>query len=83
MVTYLIIAALVIWSALYVFKKVFPQTAFKCFSSLADFAQAQGQNKLAQWLRPAMPMGCGGGCGCSTDAPAKKVKVETQAVKWK
>lgn len=83
MVTYLIIAVLVIWSALYVFKKVFPQTAFKCFSKLADLAAAQGQIKLAKWLRPAMQMGCGGGCGCSSDSSSSKIKVAAQPVKWK
>lgn len=83
MVTYLIIAVLVIWSALYVFKKVFPQTAFKCFSKLADIAEAKGQAKLARWVRPAMPMGCGGGCGCSSDTSKTKTQNTVQAVKWK
>ena len=83
MVTYLIIAVLVVWSALYVFKKVFPQTSFQCFSKLADLAEAKGQRKLAKWLRPAMPMGCGGGCGCSSVPSSNKIKVAAQPVKWK
>ncbi|MFT4020029.1 MAG: hypothetical protein QM666_00765 [Acinetobacter sp.] len=81
MIQYLIIAVLVIWSAIYVFKKVFPQTAYKAFTVLADACEKRGWNTFAQKLRPAMPMGCGGGCGCDT-AP-KKSKNTIQAVKWK
>ena len=82
MIQFLIIAALVVWSALFVFKNVFPKSAYSVFSKLAQICQAKGWNRLAKWIQPAMPAGCGGGCGCSTsDAPAKKIEV--QAVKWK
>ena len=83
MIELLIITALVVWSALFVFKKVFPNTAYSVFSKLAQFCRAQGWNRLATWLQPAMVAGCGGGCGCaSSDSDAPK-KVEIQAVKWK
>ena len=82
MIQFLIITALVVWSALFVFKNVFPKSAYSVFSKLAQICQAEGWNRLAKWIQPAMPAGCGGGCGCSTsDAPAKKTEV--QAVKWK
>mgnify|MGYP003600496271 FL=1 len=79
----IIITALVLWSAIFVFKKVFPKSAFSVFSKLAQFCQAKGWNALAKWLQPAMVAGCGGGCGCSTDDAKAPKKVEIQAVKWK
>ncbi|QOW44753.1 MULTISPECIES: DUF6587 family protein [Acinetobacter] len=83
MVELLMITALVIWSAIFVFKKVFPKSAYSVFSKLAQLCRSRGWNGLAKWLQPAMVTGCGGGCGCSSsDAPAQK-KVEVQAVKWK
>ena len=82
MIELLIITALVIWSTIFVFKKVFPKSAYTVFMKLSQLCQAQGWTKLAKWLQPAMVAGCGGGCGCSTDsAPSKKTEV--QAVKWK
>lgn len=83
MVEILIVAVLVVWSTLFVFKKVFPKTAYSVFFKLAQGLEKQGWTTLAKWVRPAMVTGCGGGCGCSSsDTPAPK-KVEVQAVKWK
>ncbi|WP_122900412.1 DUF6587 family protein [Acinetobacter sp. B51(2017)] len=83
MVEGLIIAVLVLWSTLVVFKKVFPKTSFKFFLSLANLAGKQGLPRLAKWLKPAMPAGCGGSCGCSADDEAETKKPTVQAVKWK
>lgn len=83
MIEILVVAALVIWSAVVVFKKVFPQTSNSVFSTLSNLCAGQGWTALAKWLKPAMASGCGGSCGCSaTEAPASK-KPEIQAVKWK
>ena len=83
MIEVLIIAALVIWSAVVVFKKVFPNTSNSVFMSLSNTCDSKGWTALAKWLKPAMVSGCGGGCGCSaTEAPTKK-KTDVQAVKWK
>ena len=79
----LIVAALVLWSAVVVFKKVFPQTSSAVFLKLSNFCAEKGWHGLAKWLKPAAAAGCGGSCGCdSQDQPAEK-KVEVQAVKWK
>ena len=83
MVELLIIAALVIWSAIFVFKKVFPKSAYSVFMKLSQLCQARGWGKLAKWLQPAMVSGCGGGCGCATNEAEAPKKVEVQAVKWK
>lgn len=83
MVQYLIVAVLVLWSAIYSFKKIFPQTAFRLFSALARRCEQQGWTSLAKWLRPAMAAGCSGGCGCSVDSAQQPKKVAVQAVKWK
>ncbi|WP_288454373.1 hypothetical protein, partial [uncultured Acinetobacter sp.] len=64
-------------------KKVFPKSAYSVFSKLAQFFQARGWTRLAQWTQPAMVSGCGGGCGCSTNEPETTKKSEVQAVKWK
>lgn len=64
MLQYLIIAVLVIWSAIVVFKKVFPKTANSAFSALSVFCEKQGWATLAKWLKPKMTFGCAGGCGC-------------------
>ena len=83
MIEVLIVAALVIWSAVVVFKKVFPKTAYAFFLSLSNVAEKQGWTTVAKCLKPAMVAGCGGSCGCSaSDTPAEK-KPEVQAVKWK
>ena len=83
MIEFLIIAVLVIWSTIFVFKKVFPKSAYSVFSKLAQFCQSQGWTRLAKWIQPAMVSGCGGGCGCSSAETDNPKKVEVQAVKWK
>ena len=83
MVEILIVAALVLWSAVVVFKKVFPKTSGAVFLKLSNFCTEKGWHGFAKWLKPAAAAGCGGSCGCdSQDQPAEK-KVEVQAVKWK
>ena len=83
MVEILIVAALVLWSAVVVFKKVFPKTSGAVFLKLSNFCTEKVWHGLAKWLKPAAAAGCGGSCGCdSQDQPAEK-KVEVQAVKWK
>lgn len=83
MIEVVIVAALVIWSAIVVFKKVFPQTANSVFMQLSSFCAKQGWLTLAKWLKPAMVLGCGGSCGCSATEDNVKTKSEVQAVKWK
>ncbi|NNH00440.1 DUF6587 family protein [Acinetobacter sp. ANC 5414] len=83
MIEVVIVAALVIWSAIVVFKKVFPQTANSVFMELSSLCAKQGWLTLAKWLKPAMVSGCGGSCGCSTTDDKVKTKPEVQAVKWK
>lgn len=83
MIEILIIAALVIWSAVVVFKKVFPNTSNSVFMSLSTTCDNKGWKTLAKWLKPAMISGCGGGCGCSMSEEPKAQKSEVQAVKWK
>lgn len=85
MVEMLIVAALVLWSALVVFKKIFPQTSNSFFSSLSTACANRDWTMLAKWLKPAMASGCGGNCGCDAQDDAQKPaqKVEVQAVKWK
>ena len=61
MFEYLIIAVLVGWSAIVVFKKVFPQTANAMFMSLSNVCQHFGWQRLALRLKPKMVVGCGGG----------------------
>lgn len=83
MVEILIVAALVLWSTVVVFKKVFPKTSFKFFVSLANMAEQQGFTRLAKWLKPAMAAGCGGGCDCPASDKNAEKKPDVQAVKWK
>ena len=84
MFEYLIVAVLVLWSAVVVFKKVFPQTANAAFLALSNLCQRLGWQRLATWLKPKMVVGCAGGCGCSTDANETQNKKEAiQAVKWR
>ncbi|OTG81134.1 DUF6587 family protein [Acinetobacter sp. ANC 4648] len=83
MIELLIITALVLWSAVVVFKKVFPKTANSVFMSLSNSCSKQGWSALAKWLKPAAVMGCGGSCGCSSDESDSPKKTEVQAVKWK
>lgn len=85
MVETLIVAALVLWSALVVFKKVFPQTSNSFFSLLSTTCTSRGWMRVGNWLKPAAAAGCGGNCGCDAqeDGPKSAQKVEVQAVKWK
>lgn len=77
----MIVAAIVLWSAFYVFKHVFPKTFFKVKTGLANICRRQGYDKLAQKIQPVAVGGCGGGCGCS--ASESKQPDAVQAVKWK
>ena len=54
MFEYLIVAVLVLWSAVVVFKKVFPQTANAAFLALSNLCQRLGWQRLATWLKPKM-----------------------------
>ena len=83
MVEFLIIAALVIWSAIVVFKKVFPQTSNKAFTALSTWCANQGWLTLAKWFKPAMASGCGGNCACPATEETTTKKTEVQTVKWK
>ena len=83
MIEILIVAALVIWSAIVVFKKVFPNTSSSVFMSLSNVCASKGWTTLAKWFKPAMVSSCGGGCGCSASESPVEKKVEVQAVKWK
>ncbi|MDK1682288.1 DUF6587 family protein [Acinetobacter terrestris] len=83
MIEVVIVAALVIWSAVVVFKKVFPQTANSVFMQLSTACAKQGWLTLAKWLKPATVLGCGGSCGCSAIEDSAQKKPEVQAVKWK
>ena len=84
MVEYLIIAVLVVWSGIFVFKKVFPKSAFAVQQAMFEQCQQRGWYRLAKWLKPTMVAGCGGSCGCDTasDEP-KQAKEAPQVVKWK
>ncbi|MFW1840588.1 DUF6587 family protein [Acinetobacter gyllenbergii] len=83
MFEYLIVAVLVLWSAVVVFKKVFPQTANSAFLGLSNLCQRLGWQRLAAWLKPKMAAGCGGNCGCSTDEAETKKPETIQTVKWR
>ena len=83
MIEILVVAALVIWSAVVVFKKVFPRTSNSVFSALSIMCANQGWAALAKWLKPAMAAGCGGSCGCAATEDQTSKKPEIQAVKWK
>ena len=83
MIEILIVAALVIWSAVVVFKKVFPKTSGSVFMSLSARCEARGWTRLATWLKPSMAGGCGGNCACPATEDSNAKKPEVQAVKWK
>ena len=83
MIEYLIVAVIVLWSAIVVFKKVFPKTSSSVFLKLSNAAAAQGWHRLAKWLKPVMAAGCGGNCGCPASDEAEDKKPDVQAVKWK
>lgn len=82
MVESLIITVLVVWSAIVVFKKVFPQTSNTVFLKLATWCEQQHWQTLAKWLKPKMAAGCAGGCGCSASDNAPLKKAEIKPVKW-
>ncbi|ENU31926.1 hypothetical protein F991_00245 [Acinetobacter sp. CIP-A165] len=83
MLEYLIVVALVLWSTVIVFKKVFPKTAASVFLALSNVCQRFGWQRLATWLKPKMVAGCGGGCGCATDDKETKKSEPVQTVKWR
>ena len=83
MIEVIIVAVLVLWSALVVFKKVFPKTSNSVFGALSNACEAKGLTTLAKWLKPAMVAGCGGSCGCSATEAEPEKKTQVQAVKWK
>ena len=83
MIEVVIVAALVLWSVVVVFKKVFPQTANSVFMQLSTACAKQGWLTLAKWLKPATVLGCGGSCGCSATEDSTQKKPQVQAVKWK
>lgn len=83
MLEFVIVIALVLWSAVVVFKKVFPKTANSVFLYLSDACRKQGWQSLANWLKPAVVAGCGGSCGCAVTDENEQKKSEVQAVKWK
>ena len=80
---YLIIAVVVLWSAIVVFKKVFPQTSTKTFMALSNRCLRLGWTRLAKWLQPKMISGCGGNCGCSSSETEQKSSTPIQTVKWR
>ncbi|HJF27441.1 hypothetical protein NI467_00240 [Acinetobacter bohemicus] len=82
MIEILIVAVLVLWSTLVVFKKVFPNTSRSFFQKLSGACAAKGWERLAKWLQPAMASGCGN-CACPVSEQTKHNKPDAQAVKWK
>lgn len=82
MIEILIITTLVLWSALVVFKKVFPQTSNSVFMKLSDATERKGWKALSKWLKPKMTAGCGGNCACPV-SDKETPKLNPQAVKWK
>lgn len=83
MIEILIITALVIWSALVVFKKVFPKTSSSVFLKWSNACADKGWHGLAKRLKPAVATGCGGNCGCDTSNSPETKNTQVQAVKWK
>jgi hypothetical protein len=83
MIEVMIVAVLVLWSTLVVFKKVFPTSANSVFMRLSNLCHQQGWTTLAKWLKPKMASGCGGGCGCAATEEKTAKQPEVQAVKWK
>lgn len=83
MIEIVIVALLVIWSALVVFKKVFPKTSTSFYQKLSQLCAEKGWTKLSAWLKPKVVAGCGGSCGCENSDESTKAKSTVQAVKWK
>ena len=82
MIEILIVAALVLWSTVVVFKKVFPKTAYSVSLKLSEFCQKQGWQSVAKFLKPTMAGGCGGNCACPA-TEEKATKAVDHPVKWK
>lgn len=83
MIEILIIAALVLWSSLVVFKKVFPKTAYSVCLQLSNAFDKKGWTHLAGWLKPKIASGCGGNCACPVNEQQDGKKSQPQTVKWK
>ena len=83
MIEILIVAVLVLWSSLVVFKKVFPKTHHAVFLAASQFCQNKSWDKLAQWLKPNMVEGCGGNCACPVIEDKDSKKAQLNTVKWK
>lgn len=83
MVEILIIAVLVLWSCIVVFKKLMPNTANRLLSVISDRCQQKGWHRLSVWLKPQKNMGCGGNCGCDSKDEQAQITEEIKAVKWK
>lgn len=81
MLQYLIIAVLVIWSAVVVLRKYFQKQQTRPFSTIR-FCEKQGWATLAKWLKPKMTFGCAGGCGCSSEDKPTNTVQEIKPVKW-
>ena len=83
MIEVMIVAALVLWSTVVVFKKVFPQTSNSVFLKMSQACEARGWISLAKWLKPKMAMGCGGNCACPASEDKQAKAAPQQTVKWK
>lgn len=83
MIELLIVAVLVVWSAIVVFNKVFSKTAYAVYLKLSQVFEKQGWTTLAKWIKPKMVAGCGSSCGCGSSESSTPKKTEIQAVKWK
>lgn len=83
MIEILIVAVLVVWSALVVFKKVFPKTSSSVFLKLSNACATKGWHALAKKLKPAVATGCGGNCGCDANSASESKNMQVQPVKWK
>lgn len=83
MFEYLIVAVLVLWSAVVVFKKVFPQTANSTFLVLSNVCERLGWHMLAKWFKPKMATGCGGSCDCTRNETTTKKSEPAQTIKWR
>ncbi len=79
MIEILIIAVLLCWSIVVVFKKLLPKTAHAFFLKLSQWCAQKNYMTLAKWLQPKMASGCAGGCDC----PSNKSSTPIQTVKWK
>lgn len=83
MLEFFIIAALLLWSSVVVFKNLMPKTANKTYTGIAQFCAARGWQRLATRIAPKKNTGCGGGCGCSVEAEPVAKQQQIKTVKWK